>query len=581
MELLSKLGSFIQPFKGRLLLAIGLTGGMTLLGMVPPLLMKYVIDEIVGMGQWHMAPAILFSMLLVNLLSAGGGFLNNVVIYVVGQHLVFDVRQALFKHIQGLSLRFYEEMGTGKIMSRIMGDVSRIQNMVTWNTISIVNDIISFGFGIVVIFYFSWKLSLITVALLPFYLLNYAFFVKRIRRKNVSVWRKMDRVANSLQERIRGTRLVRSFTSEGRELEAFSVGTRDVLDTSLEGTALTATFSGTSGLLSGLGFTVIYCLGCYYVIHGEMTYGDVAAFSAFVFRVLQPAVRFTEVSNLLEQTSVSVERIFEVLDSRPEVVEKKKAQDLPPISGRVRFRNIHFSYVPGEPVIRGVDLDIPAGSTVALVGHTGCGKTTLTSLLMRFYDVRSGMVEIDGHDISGVTVRSLRRQVGAVLQESILFRATIKENLRYGDPQASEMDIIQAGRAAEIHDFAITREDGYDTLIGEGGVHLSVGEKQRLSIARAILADPKILILDEATSSLDSRSEALIQKALENVMQDRTSFVIAHRLSTIVNADMIVVMDKGMVVETGTHEELLQRPDGAYRMLYEEQFAAQMSDAVA
>ena len=581
MELLSKLGPFIRPFKGRLLLAVGLTGGMTLLGMIPPLMMKYVIDDIVGMGQWHMAPAILVTMLLVNVLSAGGGFLNNVVIYVVGQHLVFDIRRALFKHIQGLSLRFYEEMGTGKIMSRIMGDVSRIQNMVTWNTISIVNDIISFGFGIVVIFYFSWKLSIITVALLPFYILNYAFFVKRIRRKNVAVWRKMDRVANSLQERIRGTRLVRSFTSEGRELEAFSEGTRDVLDTSLEGTALSATFSGTSGLLSGLGFTVIYCLGCYYVIQGEMTYGDVAAFSAFVFRVLQPAVRFTEVSNLLEQTSVSVERIFEVLDSTPDVVDKKKAKDLPPIAGRVQFKDIHFSYVPGEPVIKGVDLDIPAGSTVALVGHTGCGKTTLTSLLMRFYDVQRGSIEIDGYDISHVTMRSLRRQVGAVLQESILFRATIKENLRYGDPQASELDIMAAGRAAEVHDFVMTRESGYDTLIGEGGIHLSVGEKQRVSIARAILANPGILILDVATSSLDSRSEALIQKALENVMENRTSFVIAHRLSTIVNADIIVVMDQGVVVESGSHEELLQKPDGAYRQLFEEQFAAQMSDAVA
>ena len=230
-----------------------------------------------------------------------------------------------------------------------------------------------------------------------------------------------------------------------------------------------ATFSGTSGLLSGLGFTVIYCLGCYYVIQGEMTYGDVAAFSAFVFRVLQPAVRFTEVSNLLEQTSVSVERIFEVLDSTPDVVEKKKAQDLPPIAGRVQFKDIHFSYVLGEPVIKGVDLDIPAGSTVALVGHTGCGKTTLTSLLMRFYDVQRGSIEIDGYDISHVTMRSLRRQVGAVLQESILFRATIKENLRYGDPQASELDIIAAGRAAEVHDFVMTREYGYDTLIGEGG----------------------------------------------------------------------------------------------------------------
>ena len=555
-----------------------MTGGMTLLGMVPAILLRYIIDDIVAMGRWNMAPAVLVSFLAVNFLAAGGTYWNYLIVYVVGQRLVFDVRLALFRHIQGLSLRFYEEMGTGKIMSRIMGDVSRIQNMVTWNTISIVNDLISFVFGVVAIFYFSWKLSIITLALLPLYVFNYLFFVKRIRRKNVTVWRKMDQVANVLQERLKGTRLVRAFTNEERESRIFASDTREVLDTSLEGTALSASFSGTSGLLSGLGFTVIYCLGCYYVVEGQMTYGDVAAFSAFVFRVLSPAVRFTEVSNLLEQTSVSVERIFEVLDTKPEIIEAPDAAVLPHVEGHVHFRNLHFAYVPGEPVIRGVDLEIPAGKTVAFVGQTGCGKTTMTSLLMRFYDPQEGTIEIDGWDIKKVTLNSLRHQVGAVLQESILFNTTIKENLRYGFPKATEADIMAAARAAEVHEFILTRTDGYDTVIGEGGIHLSVGEKQRLSIARAILADPRILILDEATSSLDSRSEALIQKALDNVMQNRTSFIIAHRLSTIVNADLIVVMDKGQVTECGSHAELLQIPDGSYRQLYEEQFAAQLAE---
>jgi subfamily B ATP-binding cassette protein MsbA len=542
--------------------------------------MRFVIDEVVGLGRWNMAPAILAGFIAVNLLSAAGSFWNHLLIYLVGQRLVFDIRLALFRHVQRLSLRFYEEMGTGKIMSRIMGDVSRIQNMVTWNTVSIVNDVVSFCFGLVMIFYFSWKLSLVALALLPFYFLNYRFFVKRIRRKNVKVWRKMDRVANLLQERLRGTRVVRSFGNEPRESAAFAAGTRDVLDTSLEGTALSASFSGTSGLVSGLGYTGIYCLGCYFVIDGQMSYGDVAAFGAFVFRVLTPAVRFSEISNLLEQTSVSAERIFEVLDSEPEIVDTPGARDLPRIQGHVRFRDLNFAYVPGEPVLMGVDLDIPAGTNVALVGHTGCGKTTLTSLLMRFYDPQSGAVEIDGYDIRRVSIRSLRRQIGAVLQESILFSATIRENLLYGDPDASEAQLVAAARAAEVHEFILSRADGYDTKIGEDGIQLSVGEKQRLSIARAILADPGILILDEATSSLDSRSEVLIQKALENVMEGRTSFVIAHRLSTIVNSHLIIVMDKGRVVETGTHHELVDIPGGVYRQLYEEQFAAQMERAV-
>ena len=576
MGILKRVWKFIRPFRGRLLIAIFLTGSMTLLGMLPPILMKHVIDDVVGLGQWGDAVAICLAFLAVNVLAAAGTYWNYLVIYLVGQRLVFDIRLALFRHIQALSLRFYDQMGTGKIMARIMGDVSRIQNMVTWNTISIVNDLISFVFGLVMIFYFSWQLSLITLALLPLYLVNYLWFVKRIRRKNVRVWRQMDRVANALQERLKGTRLVRAFTNEDREAAAFADGTRSVLNTAIETTTLSASFSGTSGLLSGLGQTVIYCLGCYYVIVGEMTYGEVAAFSAFVFRVLSPAVRFTEVSNLLEQTSISVERIFEVLDTEPEIVNRPNAQTMEKVQGHVHFRNVHFSYVPGEPVLQGVDLEVPAGSTVALVGHTGCGKTTLTSLLMRFYDVTEGCIEVDGVDVRDVTLRSLRRNIGAVLQESILFHASIYENLKYGDRQATPMQVIEAARSAEVHEFVMAQEDGYDTVVGEGGIVLSVGEKQRLAIARAILTQPGIMILDEATSSLDSRSEALIQKALTRVMEGRTSFIIAHRLATIVNADMIVVMDKGKIKEVGSHEELLKLPNGDYRQLYEEQFAAQL-----
>lgn len=576
MGVLTRVWRFIKPFRSRLLVAILLTGGMTLLGMLPPILMKHVIDEVVGAGQWGDASVVCLAFLGVNILAAAGTYWNYLIIYLVGQRLVFDIRLALFRHIQNLSLRFYDQMGTGKIMARIMGDVARIQNMVTWNTISIVNDLISFVFGLVMIFYFSWQLSLITLALLPLYVVNYLWFVKRIRRKNVTVWKKMDRVANALQERLKGTRLVRSFTNEEREAAAFADGTRGVLDTAIETTTLSASFSGTSGLLSGLGQTVIYCLGCYYVIDGQMTYGEVAAFSAFVFRVLSPAVRFTEVSNLLEQTSVSVERIFEVLDTEPEIVERPKAQNLSNVQGHVHFKNVHFAYVPGEPVLQGVDLEVPAGSTVALVGHTGCGKTTLTSLLMRFYDVTEGAIEIDGIDIRDVTLRSLRRNIGAVLQESILFHTTIFENLKYGDREATPMQVIQAARDAEVHEFVISQVDGYDTIVGEGGIVLSVGEKQRLAIARAILTQPGIMILDEATSSLDSRSEALIQKALTRVMEGRTSFIIAHRLATIVNADFIVVMDKGRIKEFGSHEELMKLPDGDYRQLYEEQFAAQL-----
>ena len=573
MGTLKKVFRFIQPFRGKLLFALCLTVVMTILGMVPPIVTRYIVDDVVQAGKWEMAPAILMVMLTINFLSAGLNLWNNIIIYFVSQLFVFDIRKELYLRLQRLSLGFYEKMGTGRLMNRIMGDVSNIQSMVTWQTISIVNDIISFCVGLAMTFYLNWQLALVTLAILPFYFLNYYFFVKRIRRKNIAVWQKMDRVSNTVQERLRGTRMVRTFVNEERESQAFAVGTREVQAEALEGAQLGAAFSGASTLINGLGYTVIYCLGCYMVIVGKMSYGDVAAFGAYVFRILHPALRFTEISNMLQQTAISVDRVFEVMDAQPDVKEAPDAYELPPIRGRVEFRDVWFEYVPGEPVLKGINLVVEPGQTVALVGHTGCGKTTLTSLLMRFYDIKSGQILIDGHDISKVPLKPLRRQVGVVLQESILFNTTVRHNLRYGKKDVEESEVITCAKIAEIHEFILSKPDAYDTVIGEGGIKLSVGEKQRMSIARAVLTNPGILVLDEATSSLDSKSESLIQKALQNVMENRTSFVIAHRLSTILNADMIVVMEKGNILERGTHWGLLERPDGAYRQLYEEQFA--------
>ena len=581
MGTLKKVFRFIQPFRGKLLFALCLTVVMTILGMVPPIVTRYIVDDVVQAGKWEMAPAILMVMLTINFLSAGLNLWNNIIIYFVSQLFVFDIRKELYLRLQRLSLGFYEKMGTGRLMNRIMGDVSNIQSMVTWQTISIVNDIISFCVGLAMTFYLNWQLALVTLAILPFYFLNYYFFVKRIRRKNIAVWQKMDRVSNTVQERLRGTRMVRTFVNEERESQAFAVGTREVQAEALEGAQLGAAFSGASTLINGLGYTVIYCLGCYMVIVGKMSYGDVAAFGAYVFRILHPALRFTEISNMLQQTAISVDRVFEVMDAQPDVKEAPDAYELPPIRGRVEFRDVWFEYVPGEPVLKGINLVVEPGQTVALVGHTGCGKTTLTSLLMRFYDIKSGQILIDGHDISKVTLKSLRRQVGVVLQESILFNTTVRHNLRYGKKDVEESEVITCAKIAEIHEFILSKPDAYDTVIGEGGIKLSVGEKQRMSIARAVLTNPGILVLDEATSSLDSKSESLIQKALQNVMENRTSFVIAHRLSTILNADMIVVMEKGNILERGTHWGLLERPDGAYRQLYEEQFAKGRHEAAA
>jgi len=427
--------------------------------------------------------------------------------------------------------------------------------------------------GVGVIFYFNWKLALVTFLILPLHWLNYRYFVQRIRIKNRIIRRKWDHIYNLLHERISGTKLVRTFNREEFESEQFESSTEEVLDYSMQSTALSVSFGGVSGLIGGLGNTLIFFLGCYFVIQGEMTYGTVAAFMAYVGRVLDPIMQFTSMSNQIEQTMVSVDRIFEVLEVAPER-EDPQALALGSIRGDVRFEHLWFEYVPGEPVIRDFSLEVPAGTTVALVGHTGCGKTTVTSLLLRFYEVKSGRILIDGVDISQVELRSLRRQIGQVLQESKLFYdTTVGQNIGYGLAHGDAEAISQAARTAEIDGFIRSKANGYEELVGGQGVKLSVGEKQRMCIARAVVTDPRILILDEATSALDTQSELLIQKALERVLEGRTSFVIAHRLSTILNADMIVVMDKGEIIERGTHESLIQKEGGHYRHLYEQQFA--------
>jgi subfamily B ATP-binding cassette protein MsbA len=554
-------------------MAVTFTAVLTLIGLVPPLLIKRLIDDVVGASRWDMLTGVILMLIAIPIVTAGVSFLNNFVIAYIGQRLVFDVRLKMYRQLQRLSIRFYETMKTGKIVSRMMSDVAMVQNMITGNTITMVTDIISFCFATVIIFSLSWKLSVVLLGILPLYLLNYKFFMRRIRQTNISYRFEMDQITNTLQERISGTQLVRAFVKERAETQQFLAGTRRSLNYAMRGVIHSASFSTASRIINGIGSSVLFCLGCYLVIRGEITYGAVTAFMAYAQRLLGPALRFTEISNLIQQTLVSADRIFEVLDAEPEIKEIKGAKDLPLIKGHVKFENVTFAYTPGEPVLKEINFEIQPGTTVALVGHTGCGKTTIGNLLLRLYDPQSGQILIDSHNIAEVSLKSLRGQIGVVLQDTVLFNTTIEENIRYGKRNTTDQEVIEAAKTAEIHDFIMSKKEWYETLLGEGGTKLSVGQKQRIAIARAIITNPGILIMDEATSSLDSESEALIQKALRKVLANRTSFVIAHRLSTIVNADLIIVMDKGRIIETGTHRELLKKKDGFYRRLHQQQHA--------
>jgi subfamily B ATP-binding cassette protein MsbA len=402
-----------------------LTVILNLIGQIPPWIQKFFIDRVITGGEWHFLIGIVAAMVSIPLASYLLSFWNNFIITYVGQKLVFDIRRAMYEHLVRLSLRFHGDMGTGKVISRLMGDSATIQNMMTLNTISMVNNLISFSIGIVVIFYFNWRLSLVTLVILPMHWLNYHFFVKRIRHKTRRIRRKWDQIYNQTYERLSGTKLVQTFTKEEIEAEEFVTETTETMGLQMENVALSTSFGGLSGLINGLGHTTIFCLGCYYVIQGEMTYGTVVAFMAYVGRVLTPVLQFTNMSNQIEQTLVSADRIFEILDTEPEIRDAEDAVVLPPIKGDVKFEHVCFEYESGKPVLKDVSLEVPEGTTVALVGHTGCGKTTLTGLLLRFYDIQSGRITIDGRDISEVTVRSLRNQIGQSLRPRRWERFTI------------------------------------------------------------------------------------------------------------------------------------------------------------
>ena len=391
----------------------------------------------------------------------------------------------------------------------------------------------------------------------------------------------MDEVSIGLQERLTGAQLVKAYGRERRENRIFAAETREGLEYAMKGAVQRANIEAGVWAVSGLRNSLVFCLGCYFVVEGDMTYGALLAFQRYAGMAFETVLSLTAIASEFERMLVSADRIYEVLDWPVEIEERRGAKTPPRLRGHVKFEHVWFEYNPGEPVLKDICLDVLPGTTVALVGHTGCGKTTLTRLLMRFFDVTQGSVFIDDHDVRDYKLRAFRRQIGQVPQDSVMFNMTISKNLSYGRPNATEDEIIETARMAEIHEFILRTPDGYDTMLGEDGIKLSVGEKQRFAIARAVLTKPAVLILDEATSSLDSLSEALIQKALSTVLAGRTSIVIAHRLSTVVNADLIVVMDHGKIIESGSHIELLQRPDGLYRRLYEQQFSEPVEAEVA
>ncbi|MFH1758099.1 MAG: lipid A export permease/ATP-binding protein MsbA [Pseudomonadota bacterium] len=570
MNLYKRLLQFVKPYWHRL------AGAMVCMLMVSAataasaFLVKPVLDEVFfkqDLVMLKLIPlAIVGIFLLKGLFDYGQAYLMS----YVGQRIIADLREKIYNHLQSLSLSFFTRNPTGVLMSRIINDVNMVQGAVTEAVTGLLRDFFTIIGLVGVVFYRDWKLALVALLVFPLAIYPIVKFGRKLRSYSTRSQSTMGDISSILLETFAGNRIVKAFSMEDYEKKRFARENRKLFEISMKSVRIRAISHPLMELLGGLGIAFIVFYGGYNVIQGVATPGTFFSFLAALLMLYEPVKRLSNVNNTVQQGLAAASRIFDVLDTIPEIVNKPEAKAVTSIAKGIEFRDVSFKYEENW-VLKNINLKIKAGEVVAFVGASGGGKTTLLNLLPRFYDVSSGRILIDGTDIRDVTVESLRALIGIVTQQTILFNDTVKNNISYGKMGQSFEEVAKAAEAAYAHNFIQNMPQRYDTVIGEQGVKISGGERQRISIARALLKNAPILILDEATSSLDSESEIEVQKALEHLMQGRTTLVIAHRLSTIRKANRIIVIANGVIVEEGTHEELLER-DGEYRKLYLLQF---------
>jgi subfamily B ATP-binding cassette protein MsbA len=554
---------------------------VTGLDLLRPYLIGQIVAGAVGELSWTVVQWLLV-IFLVSVVARSLFFLaRNYYTQQTGMRLTCDMRIELFRHLQSLSLRFYDSKHTGKIVSRISLDTGAFHSVVTGASVNLLSDVITIVGVVIVLFSVNWQLAVMTYAVLPFFLINYLWHRRRLRVESRNHRRNWDGVLSFLHERIASTRLVRAFATEMSEVESF----RQRIETDFirfnRVVWRNALLSVGADFLTGIGLFIVLAYGSYLVMSGQGL--DISGLTAFLFYLgllYAPLTRIVDSNAVIQQAVTALEKIFTLLDTKPHIPENDKLPQLPSLEGRVTFDHVSFAYRPQHTTLNDLSFEAKPGETIALVGPSGSGKTTVITLLARFYDPSAGRILVDGQDIRDFNVQSLRRQIGIVMQDNILFSGSIADNIGYGRPEATREEMIEAAKAANAHEFIARLPQGYNSQIGERGVALSGGQRQRIAIARVILKNPRILILDEATSALDTESERLVQEALEHLMEKRTSLVIAHRLSTIVNADRILVLKQGEIVEQGRHEELLAE-QGVYHNLHTLQFLRKAGDSAA
>ncbi|MFH2068404.1 MAG: ABC transporter ATP-binding protein [Candidatus Omnitrophota bacterium] len=570
---LIRLFGYLKPYRWQVALALLISVSGILLSLIPPRLIGKIIDQAVGKRELHQLYIISFFLLLTYLASHALGGLKGFLLGRLGLKVIYDMWQEVYQNLQRLSFNFYDDNQTGNIMSRITNDVNAVERVVVDGVDAVIVASLTLIGVAFVLFRMNWKLALVTMIPIPILLILTWFFTRRAHRIYRQVRRKMGEISALLQDSISGIREIKSFSREDYEVDRFSEKSTDYMGTNLQAIKLWSIFSPAIFVTTSVGtFLVLLFGGKLAILTGKLTAGDIVSFLFYIGLFYQPIHQLNMVNHMLQHGRAASERIFEVIDTVPQIREVRNAISLShPVKGEVVFHDVHFSYRPGKEILRGVSFEARPGEIIALVGPTGAGKTSIVNLIPRFYETENGAIFIDGVDVRKLKLKNLRENIGIVMQEPFLFDGSIIENIAYGRLDATVDEIVAISKLANAHDFIIKLPDGYEHQIGERGVRLSVGEKQRIAIARALLKNPPILILDEATSSVDNKTEVLIQEAIEHLLRNRTSFVIAHRLSTVMHANKILVIQDGKVVESGNHAELLSR-GGVYHNLYQIQW---------
>ncbi|WP_411553424.1 ABC transporter ATP-binding protein [Paenibacillus lautus] len=573
---LTRLISYMKPYAKQILPLIGL---MMIIGTITklaiPFLTSLAIDQAIDPKEGNPSLTLLYqitiAVLAMYIIQWVAGIFRIKFTNIIGQRVIYDLRADLFRHIQRLSFNFFDKRPAGSVLVRVTNDVNSLQDLFTNGVVNLIIDCVQLVGIVVILLLINWKLGLAVIVTVPIMFFISTKLRVRIRRAWQEVRIRNSRINSHLNESIQGIRVTQAYTQEEENMKFFDNMNLDSKKSWDRASAMNQGFGPLIEITGGFGSLILFWLGAVLIQQGELTIGLLIAFTQYVGNFWEPINRLGQMYNQLLVAMASSERIFEFIDEKPSIDDQPGAKKLPTIKGDIKLENVVFEYEKGRQALKGINLDVKAGQSIALVGHTGSGKSTIINLLSRFYDITDGKLTIDGYDIQSVTVESLRNQIGIVLQDTFIFSGTIRDNIRFGRLDATNEEIEDVAKAVGAHDFIVQMPGGYDTEVEERGNMLSMGQRQLLSFARALLADPRILILDEATASIDTETELKIQSALKVLLQGRTSFIVAHRLSTIRHADHIVVLDHGKIIEEGNHDQLMQK-QGTYYGLIEAQY---------